>query len=542
MARAELTSEELVGACLARIAELEPQVQAWAFLDRERALAQAKAADEHAPGRQGRRPPARRSRRHQGHHRHGRHADRERLPVFKGRQPGEDAACVAALRRAGAVILGKTVTTELATLTPSRRATRVNLEHTPGGSSSGSAAAVAAGMVPLARRHADGRLRHPAGRLLRHLRFQAHLRRHPAHRRAHAVAVRSTPSACYGRSVEDLALTADALQGHDARDAASLSTSRPRLLATATEDWPLAPLFAFVKTHAWSRCRRGHARGFRRAGRGSSAARSPRSRSTARPSAASPPPACPERRDGRPLRPALDRAPELLSKAHGQPDRGRPPVRGVDYFTALNARERFYATRRGHPARLRHHPHARRARTRAQGPRHHRQSGFCGSWTYLRRAGGDAAAAGGRRHADGRAARRPRAATTAACCAPRAGSQCRRLNAGWNASLVWRRQPAKPLTAARVLRPPCGSAIGGGREVASREDQPHVRPIARPAEAHHRARDHRPQGPRADRLAHLLSRPHRRHRRPVRRFPAGGRQPRHGHARLRDRPCRCRWS
>ncbi len=55
----------------------------------------------------------------------------------------------------------------------------------------------------------------------------------------------------FGRSVEDVALSTDALQAYDARDAASLSTSRPRLLATATEDWPLPPLFAFVKTHAW---------------------------------------------------------------------------------------------------------------------------------------------------------------------------------------------------------------------------------------------------------------------------------------------------
>ena len=48
-----------------------------------------------------------------------------------------------------------------------------------------------------------------------------------------------------------MALLADALQAYDERDPASLSTSRPRLLATATEDWPLPPLLAFVKTHAW---------------------------------------------------------------------------------------------------------------------------------------------------------------------------------------------------------------------------------------------------------------------------------------------------
>ena len=54
-----------------------------------------------------------------------------------------------------------------------------------------------------------------------------------------------------GRSVEDLALLADALQAYDENDPASLTSSRPRLLPTATEDWPLAPLFVLVKTHAW---------------------------------------------------------------------------------------------------------------------------------------------------------------------------------------------------------------------------------------------------------------------------------------------------
>src|SRR5574339_19811 len=67
-----------------------------------------------------------------------------------GRTPSRDATVVARLRAAGAVILGKTVTTEFATYTPGKTRNPHNPEHTPGGSSSGSAAAVAAGMVPLA--------------------------------------------------------------------------------------------------------------------------------------------------------------------------------------------------------------------------------------------------------------------------------------------------------------------------------------------------------------------------------------------------------
>ena len=71
-------------------------------------------------------------------------------PIYKGIIPSSDAACVAMLRRAGAIILGKTVTPEFAAVTPGRTANPHNTKHTPGGSSSGSAAAVADFMVPAA--------------------------------------------------------------------------------------------------------------------------------------------------------------------------------------------------------------------------------------------------------------------------------------------------------------------------------------------------------------------------------------------------------
>ena len=70
--------------------------------------------------------------------------------LYAGRTPSRDAAAVAMLRAAGAVIMGKTVTTEFAYFSPGKTRNPHNPEHTPGGSSSGSAAAVAAGMVPLA--------------------------------------------------------------------------------------------------------------------------------------------------------------------------------------------------------------------------------------------------------------------------------------------------------------------------------------------------------------------------------------------------------
>jgi amidase len=146
LARGELTAEALVRACLERIAAEEPRVQAWEFLDPELALSQARRLD--AAGRPG---PL-----------HGLPLgvkdiiDTADMPtargsaLFAGRRPEADAACVAAIRRAGGVVLGKTVTTELAYFAPGKTRNPRDPSRTPGGSSSGSAAAVAAGMVPAA--------------------------------------------------------------------------------------------------------------------------------------------------------------------------------------------------------------------------------------------------------------------------------------------------------------------------------------------------------------------------------------------------------
>src|SRR5215470_15519185 len=70
--------------------------------------------------------------------------------IYAGHRPKADAVMVALIRRAGGVVIGKTVTTEFASLQPAGTCNPHNLAHTPGGSSSGSAAAVAAGMVPIA--------------------------------------------------------------------------------------------------------------------------------------------------------------------------------------------------------------------------------------------------------------------------------------------------------------------------------------------------------------------------------------------------------
>jgi Asp-tRNA(Asn)/Glu-tRNA(Gln) amidotransferase A subunit family amidase len=146
IAGGELTSEALVTAHLARIAAREPEVQAWAFMDPELAVRQARALDRESP-----RSPL-----------HGVPVGIKDVidtsdmpteynsPIYRGHRPPWDAACVSMLRRAGCVILGKTVTTEFANNHPARTRNPHRLAHTPGGSSSGSAAAVADFMVPLA--------------------------------------------------------------------------------------------------------------------------------------------------------------------------------------------------------------------------------------------------------------------------------------------------------------------------------------------------------------------------------------------------------
>jgi Asp-tRNA(Asn)/Glu-tRNA(Gln) amidotransferase A subunit family amidase len=146
----------------------------------------------------------------------------------------------------------------------------------------------------------------------------------------------------FGRSLEDLALMADALQSYDRRDPASLATSRPRLLPTATEDWPLAPLFAFVKTHAWQAADAATHEAFgelvehlggqakeisidNTTERGVAAAKTVQSVELAAH-----------------YGPLLDRAPDMISKGLTQRIEEGRRIRGVDYVAALNAREQLY--------------------------------------------------------------------------------------------------------------------------------------------------------------------------------------------------------
>jgi Asp-tRNA(Asn)/Glu-tRNA(Gln) amidotransferase A subunit family amidase len=152
MAEGALTSEALVRACLGRIAEREADIRAWAWLEPDRAIAEARESDTRRrqdPGAVG--PLAGLPIGVKDVIDTAEYPTQHNSALYRGHRPARDAACVAILRAAGAVVLGKTETVEFAS--HGRHAMTVNPRdpsRTPGGSSSGSGAAVADFMVPLA--------------------------------------------------------------------------------------------------------------------------------------------------------------------------------------------------------------------------------------------------------------------------------------------------------------------------------------------------------------------------------------------------------
>ncbi|MGQ0674099.1 MAG: amidase [Hyphomicrobium sp.] len=246
----DITSEALVSALLARIAEREPHVEAWAHLDGEFALRQARAADQ-AKRMVRDLPPL-----------FGVPVgikdiiDTGELPtengtaIFTGRRPAGDASVVLQLKKAGALILGKTVTTELAFFGPGKTRNPRNPAHTPGGSSSGSAAAVADGQVPLALGTQT------AGSILRPASYCGVIGFKPTFGRVSRTGVlaQSPPLDTvggYARSVEDIALLIDAMSGFDARDAAMTDGPRASLVEALRSAETKPPRLAFVRSPAW---------------------------------------------------------------------------------------------------------------------------------------------------------------------------------------------------------------------------------------------------------------------------------------------------
>ncbi|MGE4111661.1 MAG: amidase [Burkholderiales bacterium] len=245
-----ISAEQLMESCLARVREVDDNVQAWAYLDPEHALERARARDEA---------------RKQGMPVGPLHGvpvgikdiiDTGDMPtedgtvLHAGRTPVADAALVAALRAAGAVIMGKTVTTELATYSPGKTRNPHNPGHTPGGSSSGSAAAVAAGMVPLSvGSQTNGSVIRPAAYcgVYGYKPSYGLIPRSGVLKQSRAL----DQIGVFGRTVEDVALIAGQITGFDPADPDTRPRSRLPLLEVALQEPPLPPGIAFIRTPAW---------------------------------------------------------------------------------------------------------------------------------------------------------------------------------------------------------------------------------------------------------------------------------------------------
>jgi len=252
----EFSVSDHARALLARVDEVDPDVQAWAHLDRAHVLAQAEASDEaHAMGEPdgplfglavGLKDII----------------DTADLPtedgtvLHAGRMPREDAAVVRRLRAAGGWVMGKTVTTELATYAPGKtrnpHVPASGAVHTPGGSSSGSAAAVAAGMVPLAiGTQTNGSVIRPAS-FCGVYGFKPSAGLIPRT----GVLTQSPPLdaiGVFGRTLDDVALLAEVLAGHDPQDPMTRLRGAPPLLRMAASEAPLPPTLGWVATPFWDR-------------------------------------------------------------------------------------------------------------------------------------------------------------------------------------------------------------------------------------------------------------------------------------------------
>jgi len=258
--KGEISSEELVKSYIDQIKKKEKDIKAFQFFDEELALAQAKKSD--------------------ALHQSGQHGDLHGIPVgvkdifdtvdmptqdgteiHKNNPSLNDCTVVSKLKQAGAIIMGKTVTTELAYYSPGKTKNPHDLSRTPGGSSSGSAAAVASHMVPLAvGSQTNGSVIRPAsycgvvgykptkGLVSRHLVMQIS-------RTLDHVGV-------FANSVEDAALISEQLIGHDKQDPDTSLNPKPKLLNASKEKPPMQPLFAYIKLPFMNKLDKDTAEGF----------------------------------------------------------------------------------------------------------------------------------------------------------------------------------------------------------------------------------------------------------------------------------------
>ena len=240
----ELSSVALVENCLANIAKTEDDLHCWAHFSPDLALRQAEKMDQI---RKAGAPVGRL---------HGVPIgikdiiDTKDFPtemgtaIHQGRKPKKDAMLVNRLREAGAVILGKTVTTELAFMHPGQTRNPHNIDHSPGGSSSGSAAAVGACHVPLAiGSQTNGSIIRPAS-------FCGVFGFKPtrgiiSRRGVLQTSVSLDQIGVFANHLEDIAILAEILGCYDPDDKLSYPAPRPAMLAGCQQKAPITPCFAW---------------------------------------------------------------------------------------------------------------------------------------------------------------------------------------------------------------------------------------------------------------------------------------------------------
>lgn len=245
MKAGQITSESLVQHYLDVIDQTDDKIKAWVHVDREGALEQARERD---------------LRRQQGKSLGLLHGipvglkdiiDTDAMPTQRGtpiyanRQPDANAAIVDRLLEEGAVILGKTVTTEFAWMNESKTLNPHNLAHTPGGSSSGSAAAVAAGQVPLAIGSQTG------GSVIRPASFNGVYGCKPSRGIIPKAGVLQTSATLdhigvFARDAGDMALLIDTIKGYDSHDSFSYLAPRPAMLSGYDADVPIEPHLVWI--------------------------------------------------------------------------------------------------------------------------------------------------------------------------------------------------------------------------------------------------------------------------------------------------------
>lgn len=235
LSKREIKATDLLLSCLDRIGQRESIVKAWTSLGKENALLRAKQLDKGAfAGIL-----------------HGLPIGVKDLydtydlptsygsPIYADHYPATDAVSVALMRQAGGIILGKTTTTEFASFKSSATTNPLDLKHTPGGSSSGSAAAVADYMVPLATGSQT------AGSIIRPASYCGIVGFKPSFGKIAVAGVKClAPSldtlGCFGKTIEDVGLAVAAMSGDHRLAKIESLHNKPRMAVCKTSSWSAA--------------------------------------------------------------------------------------------------------------------------------------------------------------------------------------------------------------------------------------------------------------------------------------------------------------